>query len=546
MSIERNLRQTQWGVMRTNVQGYFLRINAEEVIDLILDGSYYGVVGNSRNFADFPLVNTITKGKIPRYHLLGMIQRDGSPSVLVGKSVFAIYEEDRITDRLIFKSYFVLENALQVGKSKFGETFLLKDNKDCFSVSRTVVGFEMSYLSAQGNSYFRARYTIDGNNGTIILGGAPANVPAVEMRKNDDTTYRVWSQIFNQQLGLTGTASASFVNVVKPYKTANNNSWDYLGSAGTSFPGATGGTGSYVGSTNPLSGRVFITNSDPDLNYDGVADTIGIVSYVWSGDVSSTVTANLATWWNSKLPNDPFDSTFSVIQVLNHPLGMLAIFQKTRVDGQVRRYYADFTAANQLIDVSPSTSDCDFVLDKMVASSVNVTCYWSYDNDKFDSTLLETYFGNSGRLVYTWSKGLVEKADAFTLRLLNYDLSGAFVNAFVSNDNTYLVSGSMNEGSKIPSINNLIYFADRAAVQNRTFRLEREDMGNAFTDGINNETYYQTGIKGLQDIGKPVFVGYSAYPDSVGNFTFTYLGGFMTNNTILDVNGTLPVVVSFN
>jgi hypothetical protein len=545
MSIERNLRQTQWGVMRTNVQGYFLRLNPEEVIDLILDGSYYGVVGNNKNFADFPLVNTLTKGRIPRYHLLGMIQRDGSPSVLAGKSVFGIYEEDRITDRLIFKSYFVLENALQVGKGKFGEPILLKDNKDCFSVSRTTAGFEMSYLSAQGNSYFRVRYTVDAANGTAVLGGFAGSIPAVEMRKNDDTTYRTWSQIFNQQLGLTGTASASFVNVVKPYKTANNNSWDYLGSAGTSFPGSTA-SGSYVGSTNPLSGRVFITNSDPDLNYDGVADTIGIVSYVWGGNVSATVTSNLETWWNSKLPNDPFDSTFSAIQVLNHPLGMLAIFQKTRVDGQVRRYYADFTAANQLIDVSPSASDCDFVLDKMVASSVNVTCYWSYDNDKFDSTLLETYFGNSGRLVYTWSKGLVEKADAFTLRLLNYDLSGTFVNAFVSNDNTYLVSGSTNEGSKIPSINNLIYFADRAAVQNRTFHLEREDMGNAFTDGINNETYYQTGIRGVQDIGKPVFVGYSAYPDSVGNFTFTYNGGFMTNNTILDVNGTLPVVVSFN
>jgi hypothetical protein len=539
MSIERNLRQTQWGVMRTDVQGYFLRLSPEEIIDLVLDGSYYGVVGNNKNFADFPLINTTTKGKIPRYHLLGMVQRDGSVSILQGKSVFAIYQEDRITDRLIFKSYFVLEDALQVGKGKFGEVFLLKDNKDCFSVSRTVVGFELSYLSAQGNSYFRARYTVDGNNGSAILGGFPANIPAVEMRKNDDIAYRTWPQIFNQQLGWTGTASASSVGVVRPYKTANNNNWDLLGSAGTSFIGSTA-SGTYVGSTNPNSGRVFLSNADPDIDFNGMPDTMAIVSYVWGGNVSATVTANLATWWNSKLPNDPFDSTFSAIQVLNHPLGMLAIFQKTRVDGQIRRYYADFTAVNQLIDVSASTSDCNFVLDKMVASSVNVTCYWSYDNDKFDTT--------GGRLVYIWTKGLVEKADAFTLRVLNYDLNGTFVNAFVSNDNTYLVSGFMPDGSKVPSINNLIYFADRAAVQNRTFHLEREDMGNAFSDGINNETYYQTGIRAVQDLGKPVFVGYSAYPDSVGNFTINFNNGFMSggNAPLLDINGTLPVSVSFN
>jgi hypothetical protein len=542
MSIERNLRQTQWGVMRTDVQGYFIRLSPENVIDLVLDGSYYGVVGNNRNLADFSLVNYATKTKIPRYHLLGMVQRDGVQGLLTGKSIFAIYEEDRITDRLIFKSYFVLEDALQVGKGKFGETFLLKDNKDCFSVSRTYAGFEMSYLSAQGNSYFRVRYTIDGNNGTAVLGGFPANVPAVEMRKNDSTLYRTWPQIFNQQLGWTGTASASAVGVVRPYKTANNNNWDLLGSAGTSFLG-TGSTasGTYVGSTNPNSGRVFLSNADPDIDFNGMPDTMAIVSYVWGGNVSATVTANLATWWNSKLPNDPFDSSFSGIQVLNHPLGLLAIFQKNRTsDGQTRRYFADFTAANQLIDVSPSTSDCNFVLENMVASSVNVTCYWSYDNDKFDTT--------GGRLVYIWTKGLVEKADAFTLRVLNYDLNGTFVNAFVSNDNTYLVSGFMPDGSKVPSINNLIYFADRAPMTARTFHLEREDMGNAFSDGINNETYYQTGIRGVQDLGKPVFVGYATYPESVGNISINFINGAFSlgNLPTFDVNGSVPVAINFN
>ena len=68
-----------------------------------------------------------------------------------------------------------------------------------------------------------------------------------------------------------------------------------------------------------------------------------------------------------------------------------------------------------------------------------------------------------------------------------------------------------------------IYFADRAPMTARTFHLEREDMGNAFSDGINNETYYQTGIRGVQDLGKPVFVGYATYPESVGNISINFI-----------------------
>jgi hypothetical protein len=82
----------------------------------------------------------------------------------------------------------------------------------------------------------------------------------------------------------------------------------------------------------------------------------------------------------------------------------------------------------------------------------------------------------------------------------------------------------------------------------RTFHLEREDMGNAFSDGINNETYYQTGIRGVQDLGKPVFVGYATYPESVGNISINFINGAFSlgNLPTFDVNGSVPVAINFN
>jgi hypothetical protein len=519
MSIERNLRQTHWGVMKTNVSTYFNRLAVDNVIDLLLDGYYYGVVGN----------NGVNVTNVAPFHLFGMVQRDGVTASTSGKSVFGIYQEDRNSDQLIFKSIFILEEALQVGKGKFNEppTGSLKNNEDCFSVHRTATGFELSYLSTQGNAYFRARYVVAWNTGVATVGGVPSSVPAVQMRKNDDPAYRTWPQIMNNQLGLTGTASISNVYVAKPHKTRNNNGWDYLGNAGTSV----GATSSVV--TSPANGRVFLLNLDPDLDFDSNPDVARIVSYVWQNNTSSAVIGNLETWWNSKLPLDTYNNTVSVLAFLNHPVnGLYAIFEKVRnTDLTTRRYFADLGIGNELVDISTDQSDCNFVLNRMVASLNNVTCYTSYDNDRYDQT--------DGKLLYTLSKKVNEKASSFALRLLNYDLNGKGVAAFNSDNHTYFTSFTNDETSKIVFGYDLVYVNDPS---NNTFHLEREDMGNVFSDGIGVETYYLTGIRPAAGLGKPMFVGYSAYPANVGSFTINILGGQVSGAA----GSQPPVAISFN
>lgn len=356
MSIERNLLQQHWGVMRTDVQSVYQRRDGESnIVDLILDGSYYGVVGNLSD------VNTPNR---PVFHLLGMVQRVGTAGPLTGKSVFAIYQEDRDGDRLVYKSYFVLDGvnatnpiyahangSLNAAKTEFGENpvTLLKDNRKCFSVNRTQVGFELSYLADQGNAYFRARYAVNQTTGIASLYNSPVNPPAVEMRKITAITYRTWQQIFNTQLGLTGPGrEATAVEVIRPFRTWNNNQWDNLGPAvgngpGTSYAGTTS-SGTFSGSTQSAAGTVFIVNIDPDSNGDSLPDQPAIVSHIWPGAVSATVTNDLSAWWNSKLPLDTFNTTLETVQYLNHPTaGLLAIYQKDRQsDNVTRRYFADF------------------------------------------------------------------------------------------------------------------------------------------------------------------------------------------------------------
>lgn len=549
MSIERNLNQVHWGVMRTDKTSYFqfadLNINK---IDLLLDGTYYGIVGNSG-------VTTETQ---KRFHLLGMIQNQefNNPNY-AGRSVFAVYEEDRATDRLLYRSHFVLDGPIGnlggVDKSLFGEVNLLKNNVENFSVHRTSNGFEMSYLSTQGNSYFRIRYVVNIAGIATPTAFSPS-VPAVQMRTNTNPSYRTWATIFNTQLGLTGGTASNTIQVIRPHRTRNNNGWDYLGSVGTSFATAS--------QLLPVSGRVFLTSDEPDTSpIDTFPDVRRIVSYTWQGNVSSTITNNLATWWNSKTPatqsnaymtaGDYYVPQTKPIQWLNHPTtGLVAIFEKTRLsDSTKRRYLADFSGSGELADISANTSEDGFVLDKMVASLENLTCYWYYDNDRFDNT--------EGKLVYTLTKKISEKLSGFDLRLLNYDLEGSELIAFNSENNTYLssytFSGKDNNGRRIVYIND---------ISDQSFHLGREDNGTIFTDGINNETYYLTGMKNVTGVtslttshpsqafiyshdlpNKHVFVGYSNYPTVVGSVTLNIFGtliGASSNPLTPQVN------ISFN
>jgi len=443
MSIERKLNQSQWGVMRTEKARYNIQYTNTLSFDLNLDGTYYGIAGSAT-------------GSAGRFHLLGMTNKDGeTPSGLDGKSIIGLFQEDRNTDKLVFRSWYVIEQSLNAGKALFsGSTDLLKD-QPAFSVTRTNNGATFLYVSKDGNAFFKINIAISAT-GTIT--------DSVAKRVNTAASYRTWDQILSDATGGTLTA---VTNVIAPLRTANNNGY------------------ATVGTPN----RVFI--------YADANPLFGLVSYNWELDTTNVITADLEAWWNAKLPSDAFDAgTFSIIQSLNHPnAGLLAIVQKDRqVDGETRRYWVDF-AQGSVVDTSGGTSDDGFVLDAMTASIANVFCYYAYDNDKHDNT--------GGKLVYAYYKGVQDKASGFVLRLWNYDLDGRELYAEAGGDSSIFMWSGTTSGKEFTA-------EDIAWIRrdNNSFRLEREDVGNVLSDALSNEAYYLTGTKSA---GKNIFVGYERY-----------------------------------